>query len=741
MVRFSYALFLSALLCAILQYVLAVVLPYLHLNLATIRLLPLVFVGCAIGAVVSASVPERFVKAIYLSPFGGVTLLVSAFLFFNNEFALSIVIPLAFAACYSPLVYLLFRGTFTQAYTYDLYGTLLGFVIAMCALGFFGAEWLLLLCMMLAISIGLISITKSHAAWWLFVGSVLGVLLLQYSAHFFDLMQAVSTFPGKLKNDVTHEVLSEENRSEYRMLGSQWSTLSRVDIAQNVMTGSVVLFYDRMRWSTFSTSSTSLFYHTLPALSPSVRTALIIGTGSGRDVHALTTVGVRTITALEVNDATYRMLTGPHAEYANNIYNLLPVIRAEGRAYLEAHPQALYDLIVLPRPDLSVTQASSLVTLDAYLYTSEAMDLYWKKLSPDGVLWISRGALRKDPNHLSIALSKNADTIRDFVERSGIDPKTQLFAFTEVSPDTGTKGLRQKKEVRRMMHFILLKKPLSGTHIHEVTKKIKESALDPHLVSTNFSESPRGLWPSEVCLQDILESVSTCNVQRGTLTDNRPFLWVNPTRSFLTSYLTQPGNISFIVITLSVLMLCIFLPRGAAKRYLFISFITGCMYGTFVAFFYYAFIFIHSSPLFISVMVQSAMLMGSILGLRFAYSTRRTHVRNIASALVIALTVGLLITHTEWFFIPLENARLALGLLLVICATTGVTSVFPSLIPRLREDSSNRGMYILAANHLGIGCGVFLSILVSLLFGMTALTLSIVSTILILLFSIKYLQQ
>lgn len=125
----------------------------------------------------------------------------------------------------------------------------------------------------------------------------------------------------------------------------------------------------------------------------------VIGAGGGRDIVTALAFGARTVDAVEMNRGIHGLMTGALAEFAGNIYTRPGVhtVVDEGRSFL-SHTDKRYDLIQISLVDSwAATAAGAFALSENYLYTVEALQLYWSRLRFGGVLSISRWSDRVQP--------------------------------------------------------------------------------------------------------------------------------------------------------------------------------------------------------------------------------------------------------------------------------------------------------------------------------------------------------
>jgi hypothetical protein len=729
--------------CAAVQYGTSLVLGYLHFANTAMRLLPSLFIGIAIAALIASRAPRQYLPAF---PPAGLLLLGIGFLFFNAEVPLSLILPLTWALLYAPLVHALFFSQFSRNYYSDLFGALLGFVVAIAIIPLVGVETVFLLCLVgaswIAFSTSSFDLVRYDGKAILVIAA-LAVGCSVISASTIDIAKLAYTFPDKPSPEAAYAVLGATEDNSLHVLAYRWSPIARVDVAHNSADGYTALFYDRMRWATFATTTNSApFYSLLPTTTPRT-SALVIGVGAGRDMLSLDALGFNTVTGVEVNDATAALLRTTFSKETADVYNRFPIVVGDGRAYIESHTN-VFDLIALPRADMSSSPSRDYVTPDAYLYTEEALHSYWDHLSEDGVLWISRGAFFYDTNDLLPSHAKSIITIRSFLSQRGLNSEDHVFVFSEVSPDVSARSIRlaDPREERRMWHAVLFKKPLSEAQKQELEQRMSRLSSDAHLITTTSGITPP--WPSEICLRDALtaSSLPPCAQGMTTLTDNAPFLWVGNPTFFVHAFTQKPSHTVFVVLTIVSLIAVWFFARThiandhQARILYAILFLSGLQFGFLFSVFYHAIAIALPSPILTSVVVQVGTLVGCIVGafLVYRYSAR------LISAYVLAGIVGIALLVTTPFMhalLTLSNSSLRIGavLMVIIVTTTFLATAFPKAITLMvqRAQSPYLGF---ALNSIGIAVGMYTSILCMVLYGIHAL--SVIAIVLALMTSMLY---
>lgn len=120
----------------------------------------------------------------------------------------------------------------------------------------------------------------------------------------------------------------------------------------------------------------------------------IIGAGGGRDILTALKAGARDVDAVELNPCVIEALSTRFAAFSGDVYHLPGVhaVASEGRSFL-TRSRGGYDLVQISLIDSwAATSAGAFALSENYLYTTEAVGLYWSRLTPRGTISISRYA-------------------------------------------------------------------------------------------------------------------------------------------------------------------------------------------------------------------------------------------------------------------------------------------------------------------------------------------------------------
>jgi len=142
-------------------------------------------------------------------------------------------------------------------------------------------------------------------------------------------------------------------------------------------------------------SDLNCFAHTTSALGYyllSEHNACIIGAGGGSDVAQALVLNARKVTAVEMNPQIIDLVRNRYDEFASGLYRRadVQIVIAEGRSFLQT-AQELFDIINISLLDSFSASAAGVYALnESHLYTLEAIEQALRRLSPGGLLSITR---------------------------------------------------------------------------------------------------------------------------------------------------------------------------------------------------------------------------------------------------------------------------------------------------------------------------------------------------------------
>jgi spermidine synthase len=199
---------------------------------------------------------------------------------------------------------------------------------------------------------------------------------------------------------------------------------------------------------------------------------LIIGLGGGPDVQAALHYNARRIVGVEINMGMIDIVKDAFADFAGRPYDdpRVEIVLGDGRNVIQSIDDQ-FDIVQLTGVDTAVaTFGASPNLAESYLYTVEAIQAYWSRLKPDGVLSIS------------------------FPNVEGLGPR--LFALIVTA--LGRAGLA---DIDR--HIVLSH---TGGFIHILAKRVPFTAQELEKLQDRFDQPMRGIYyPLFDRLLDLIE--------------------------------------------------------------------------------------------------------------------------------------------------------------------------------------------------------------------------------------------
>jgi len=119
---------------------------------------------------------------------------------------------------------------------------------------------------------------------------------------------------------------------------------------------------------------------------------LVMGAGGGTEVLSALWHEATHVTALEMDRNVVAIMNGELRDFSGGLYARpdVSVVTAEARGFLEAHPEARFDLIHVPLFGAFTAAAAGVHALnESYLYTVESLRLCLERLSDQGVVCLS----------------------------------------------------------------------------------------------------------------------------------------------------------------------------------------------------------------------------------------------------------------------------------------------------------------------------------------------------------------
>jgi len=211
-----------------------------------------------------------------------------------------------------------------------------------------------------------------------------------------------------------HKRHFRENLKKEPVLATRWSTLSRVDIAEDSNdTGPLKGRESRAIWIDGGTNESIMLKEDRPIdqLEPqnwlnvaaagvlkegTAPRVLVIGAAGGRETLFALTHGASHVDALEMDPSTVHFVNEPeNASFMGHVYQnpRVNLVLDEGRSFLRRQPKESYDIIQSVNNYTPIAMAAGALNLsETFLITTEAFHDYLEHLKPDGILAFHRGA-------------------------------------------------------------------------------------------------------------------------------------------------------------------------------------------------------------------------------------------------------------------------------------------------------------------------------------------------------------
>ncbi len=316
-------------------------------------------------------------------------------------------------------------------------------------------------------------------------------------------------------------------------------------------------------------SSTSAAYHL--RANPRV---LVIGVGGGIDVLRALYFNAVSIVGVELNGVLIDLLREKYRDFTGNLafHPRVRLVKDEGRSYVR-HSSEEFDVVQINYTDTWSSSASGgLALAENFIYTAEAIQDYWRRLSPDGIISITRTlSYPHEGETLRVALTA-AKALRDLgiavprrhlmivasVMENAPNPHTSATLLIGKRPFTAaeTDHLIDKGRGRWLLVFRPDKEPLppiseidaplGEKYYQEVKRKIEYGRDTYNKFITNFPDDTK--------------AVDEYEFDVSPLSDNKPFYyfftrWGRVWDSFLAGRISGHAGGAILLVALSLALL------------------------------------------------------------------------------------------------------------------------------------------------------------------------------------------
>ncbi|MET0503676.1 MAG: hypothetical protein ABW172_19315 [Candidatus Binatia bacterium] len=237
---------------------------------------------------------------------------------------------------------------------------------------------------------------------------------------------------------------------------------------------------------------------------------LVIGVGAGRDILSAALFGRKKITGVEINPIFLQLLTREQDFIDFNNVAALPGVDFaldEGRSWL-ARSQELFDLIQMSLVDTwAATGAGAFTLSENGLYTVEAWKIFLGRLTPRGVLTVSRWYDSSVPDETGRLVSLAVATL---MEMGIAEPRRHLFLASQGAVAT----------------LVLSKAPLSASDVETLERAAAEYQ---HEILLSPRRAPRSTTLLRIISATDRKSLDTYTSSLAfdltPPTDDRPFFF------------------------------------------------------------------------------------------------------------------------------------------------------------------------------------------------------------------------
>lgn len=239
---------------------------------------------------------------------------------------------------------------------------------------------------------------------------------------------------------------------------------------------------------------------------------LVIGVGGGRDVLSALEFNQKSVTGVEINGKILELTKGPFADFTGHIADdpRVNLVNDEARSYI-TRTDKRFDIIEISLIDtFAATTAGAFALSENSLYTTEAWNTFFDRLTPDGVLSVSRwyqlGPLAPLETYRTVALASQALT-----ERGIKNPRDHILVYH--SPlDKGF----------TVATVLVSPKPFTAADVAKMDK-VTSRLQFPAVLTPDTSLNPK--WAGLVAPGGPAKGLEAFDEDLAPPTDNRPFFF------------------------------------------------------------------------------------------------------------------------------------------------------------------------------------------------------------------------
>jgi hypothetical protein len=240
----------------------------------------------------------------------------------------------------------------------------------------------------------------------------------------------------------------------------------------------------------------------------------VIGAGGGRDVLSALAFGAQSVTAIEINDAILSTVNGRFGDFTGHLDRdpRVHFVNDEARSYL-ARQQETTDVIQISLIDTwAATAAGAFVLSENSLYTVEAWRIFLSRLSPHGILSVSRWYFEDRPGEVYRLVSLASTAL---LEAGVSDPRSHLMVIRNL------RGEVEGGQPEGVGTLLLSPTPFSAEDVTRIQDLAREMRFEV-VLSPSAAANETFVQLTSGALHDV---VKTFPINIAPPTDDSPFFF------------------------------------------------------------------------------------------------------------------------------------------------------------------------------------------------------------------------
>jgi len=289
----------------------------------------------------------------------------------------------------------------------------------------------------------------------------------------------------------------------------------------------------------------------------------VIGMGAGRDVLSALVFDQPSVTAVEMNGAIINAVNNEFGDFTGHLDRQpgVRIVNDEARSYLTRSDEQ-YDIIQISLIDTwAATGAGAFALSENTLYTTDAWDTFLDRLTPDGILTVSRWYQLDRPPVESYRLAALA--VKTLREQGVSDPRAHMIMLRNPNSFPGNPAVGLA-----VANLLISNEPFSQADVDRIEQVAVDLQFEMLLAPATADSDP--VFAAIAEAEDANSVPIDISVDISPPTDDRPFFFqmvrykdiFNSSLYGQSAYLTQPvlALFSLAIVMLVLTALCIVLP-------------------------------------------------------------------------------------------------------------------------------------------------------------------------------------